>query len=51
LIKQLQAKVHLAEVTVVEMETFQAQTLELHEKLELAQQNLFTKVEAIQSCY
>jgi hypothetical protein len=37
--KQLQAKVHLAEVTAVD------------EKMELAQQNLFAKVEAVQSCY
>jgi hypothetical protein len=51
LIKQLQAKIDLAEVTAVEMEAFQAQALEVHEKLELAQQDLFTKVEVVQSCY
>ena len=51
LIKQLQAKIDLAEVTKVEMESFQTQALEVHDKMESAQQNLFTKVEAVQSCY
>jgi hypothetical protein len=50
-IKKLQAKVHLAKVTVVEMVVFQAHALEVHKKMELAQQNLFTKVEVVQSCY
>jgi hypothetical protein len=51
LIKKLQAKIDLTEGTIVEMETFQAQALEVHEKLESSQQDLFTKVEAIQNCY
>jgi hypothetical protein len=36
LIKQLHTKVHLSKVTIVEVETFQAQALEVHEKMELA---------------
>jgi hypothetical protein len=51
LIKQLQAKIDLTEGTIVEMASFQAQALEVHEKLESTQQDLFTKVEAIQNCY
>jgi hypothetical protein len=51
LIKQLQAKIDLTEGTKVEMEAFQAQALEVHENLESTQQDLFTKVEAIQNCY
>lgn len=51
LIKQLQAKIDLTEGTVVEMAAFQTQALEVHEKLESAQQDLFTKLEAIQNCY
>jgi hypothetical protein len=33
------------------MAVFQAQALEVHEKLESAQQNLFTKVEVVQNYY
>jgi hypothetical protein len=51
LIKQLQAKIDLTEGTTVEMASFQAQALEVHENLESSQQDLFTKVEAIQNCY
>jgi hypothetical protein len=51
LIKQLQEKIDLVEGTTVEMETFQAQALEVHEKLESSQQDIFTKMEAIQNCY
>jgi predicted nucleic acid-binding protein len=51
LIKQLQAKIDLAEGIAVDMAAFQAQALEVHENLELAQQDLFRKVEAIQNCY
>jgi ABC-type phosphate transport system auxiliary subunit len=43
LIKQLQAKIDLAEGTTVEMAIFQAQALEVHEKMESSQQDLFTK--------
>jgi hypothetical protein len=51
LIKQLKAKIDLAEDKVVEMAYFQAQALEVHEKMESSQLDLFTKVEAIQNCY
>jgi hypothetical protein len=51
LIKQLQAKIDLAEDTTVKMAYFQDQSLEVHEKLESSQQDLFMKVEAIQNCY
>jgi hypothetical protein len=37
--------------TVVDMGFFQAQALEVHEKLELTQQILFTKVEVVQNYY
>jgi hypothetical protein len=33
------------------MEAFQAQELEIHEKMESTQLYIFTKVEAIQKCY
>jgi hypothetical protein len=51
LVKKLQAKIELVEGTIVDMAFFQAQALEVHEKLESAQQDIFTKVEAIQNCY
>ena len=51
LIKKLQANIYLAEGTIVYMATFQAQALEVHEKLESTQQYPFTKVEAIQNYY
>ena len=51
LVKKLQAKIELVEGTTVDMAFFQAQALEVHEKLESAQQDIFTKVEAIQNCY
>jgi len=51
LIKQLEANIYLAERKIVDMETFQAQAPEVHEKLESTQQDIFTKVEAIQNCY
>jgi hypothetical protein len=51
LVKQLQAKINLTENTTVDMAVFQAQALEVHEKLESTQQNLFTKVEAVQNYY
>jgi hypothetical protein len=37
--------------TVVDMGFFQAQALEVHEKLESTQQSLFTKVEVVQNYY
>jgi hypothetical protein len=51
LIKKLQANIYLAEGTIVDMVAFQAQALEIHEKLESTEQDPFTKVEAIQNCY
>jgi len=47
LVKKLQAKIELVEGTIVDMAFFQAQELEVHEKLESVQQDIFTKVEAI----
>jgi hypothetical protein len=41
----------LVEGTTVDMAAFQAQALEVHEKLESTEQDPFTKVEAIQNCY
>jgi hypothetical protein len=51
LIKQLQARLDLTEGTSVEISSFQTQALEVNEKLEMAQQDLFMKVDAIQKCY
>jgi signal transduction histidine kinase len=51
LVKQLQAKINLIENTAVDIEVFQAQTSEVHMKLESAQQNLLTKVEVAQNFY
>jgi uncharacterized protein YigA (DUF484 family) len=50
LIRKLQAKIDLAESTTMEMATFQSQAMEVHEKMESIQQDIFTKVEAIQNC-
>jgi hypothetical protein len=41
----------LAEGTTIDMVSFQAQALEVHEKPKSTQQDPFTKVEAIQNCY
>jgi hypothetical protein len=49
LVKRLQAKINLTENTAVYMEVFQAQALEVYEKIESTQQILFAKVEAIQN--
>ena len=51
LIKQLQVNIDLTAGTPIEMAAFQAQALEVHEKMESTQQDPFTKVEAIQNCY
>jgi hypothetical protein len=51
LVKQLQAKINLTENTTVDMVVFQAQALEVCEKLEATQQSLFTKVEVVQNHY
>ena len=51
LIKQLQTNIDLTQGTTVEMEYFQAQALEVQEKIESTEQDIFTKVESIQNCY
>jgi hypothetical protein len=51
LIKKLQAKLDLIEGTSVDISTFRTQALEINEKLEMAQQDLFMKVDSIQKCY
>jgi hypothetical protein len=51
LIKQLQARLNLTEGTSIDISAFQTQALEINEKLEIAQQDLFLKVDAIQKCY
>jgi hypothetical protein len=51
LIEQLQARLDLTEGTSIDISTFQTQALEINEKLEVAQQDLFLKVDAIQKCY
>jgi hypothetical protein len=51
LIKKLQARLDLTEGTSVEISSFQTQALEVNEKLEISQQDLFMKVDAIQKCY
>jgi hypothetical protein len=49
LVKQLQAKVKLTENMVIDITVFQAQAVEICEKLELAQRSLLNKVEIIQN--
>jgi hypothetical protein len=51
LIKQLQARLDLTEGTSIEISSFRTQALEVNEKLEMAQQDLFMKVDAIQKYY
>jgi hypothetical protein len=51
LIEQLQARLDLTEGTLIDISTFQTQALEINEKLEVAQQDLYLKVDAIQKCY
>jgi len=51
LIKKLQARLDLIEGRSVEISSFQTQALEVNEKLEIAQQDLFMKVDAIHKCY
>jgi len=48
LIKKLQAKLNLAEGTSIDILAFQDQAREINEKLEIVQQDLFLKVDAIQ---
>jgi hypothetical protein len=51
LIKQLQARLDLTEGTSVEISSFQTQALEVNEKLEVSQQDLFMKVDSIHKYY
>jgi hypothetical protein len=51
LVKRLQAKINLIENIVVDMVVFQAQALEVCEKIQSAQQSLFAKVEAVQNYF
>jgi hypothetical protein len=50
-IRQMKARLKLTEGTSVEILAFQIQALEINEKLEAAQQNLFLKIDVIQKCY
>jgi hypothetical protein len=47
LIKKLQARLDLTEGTSIEISSFQTQAMEVNERLEMAQQDLFMKVDAI----
>jgi len=49
LVKRLQAKVKLTENLVIDITVFQAEAVEICEKLELAQRSLLNKVEIIQN--
>jgi hypothetical protein len=51
LIKQLQARLDLTEGTSIDISAFQTQARELNEKMEITQEDLFLKVDAIQKCY
>jgi hypothetical protein len=51
LVKQLQDKLSSTESQVVNITIFQAQALEVHQKLEAEQQSLFSKVEIIQNYF
>jgi hypothetical protein len=50
-IRQIQAILKATEGTSIDIPTFQIQALEINEKLEDAQQNLFLKIDVIQKCY
>jgi hypothetical protein len=51
LIGKLQAILDLTEGTSVDISTFGTQALKINEKMEMAQQDLFMKVDAIQKFY
>jgi hypothetical protein len=51
LVRQLQAKLSSIENQVINMVAFQAQALEVHQKLEEAQQSKFSKVGIIQGYF
>ena len=47
----MQARLKLIEGTSIDISTFQIQALEINEKLEATQQDLFLKIDVIQKCY
>jgi hypothetical protein len=47
----LQARLKVTEGVSIDIPAFQIQALEINEKLEMARQDLFMKVDAIQKCY
>jgi hypothetical protein len=51
LIEQLQARLTLTEGTTIDISAFRTQASEINEKLEVSQQELYLKVDAIQKCY
>ena len=51
LVRQLQAELKSIEGQVVNITTFQAQALELHEKLQAEQQNMLSKIGIVQNYF
>jgi hypothetical protein len=51
LIEQLKVILNVTEGTSIDISTFKTQALEINEKLEAAQQDLYLKVDVIQKCY
>jgi len=51
LIEQLQAILNLTEGTTIDISAFKTQAMEINEKLEVSQHDLYLKVDAIQKCY
>ena len=50
-IRQMKAILKLTEGTSIDISVFQIQALEVNEKLEVVQQDLFLKIDVIQKCY
>jgi hypothetical protein len=50
-VRQLQAELKSIEGQVVNITTFQAQALEVHEKLQAEQQNMLSKIEIVQNYF
>ena len=51
LIEKLQAILTLTECTTIEILAFKTQASEINERLEVSQQEIYQKVDAIQKCY
>jgi hypothetical protein len=51
LIEQLQEKLDLTKNTTIDITSFKTQALEIKEKLEVVQQELYQKVDTFQKCY